>query len=515
MPTKKRSLVSIACLLVLVTVTSARPQTPGGCYPELPPALSNEVDKVVNSVLQNDARAVLSLMPRLVSFTVADVVAHNEILKLDVYQYYGDVLRTDQQVGASSTSSGSTSAIEKPGLLQLLGFAIERGAIQQSISDSTVTLSTSPYAFVAAVKGDSPETYRDNELLTRLGVSATFVIGDPNNVLGNVSRKQLTEWSAKLRLTGDRSTRSEAFQELWNKKLGVYEQKRLDILGALESKIFNVPTIVDRFKTNGDLDVVTPLQKKIADYLTANNITATPDVTTVAQVHRTAIRGMVLCTLFTEVHEPVRNGTIIVDEAAVASSLNQLTPILKLIAEARAEFKKDLKKLAKSGNLSTFAYTNHRVADGSDYSEFKLLFERHVNPLEVILNGGFSIYNKPDPAKNQEKLRDFLFSGSLEWASNSNPLFRGDPELATPITVALSGRYQRLMENENLQTRQPDIGSFQARLEIPVAPGFSIPIAYTYSSATEMMAKPENRFNVGLHLDVNKILSFKKAASAQ
>jgi hypothetical protein len=71
------------------------------------------------------------------------------------------------------------------------------------------------------------------------------------------------------------------------------------------------------------------------------------------------------------------------------------------------------------------------------------------------------------------------------------------------------------MENENMTDRQPDIGSFQAQLEIPVTPGLSIPIAYTYSSATETMAKKENRFNIGLHLDINKVINSRRANSGQ
>jgi hypothetical protein len=223
---------------------------------------------------------------------------------------------------------------------------------------------------------------------------------------------------------------------------------------------------------------------------------------------------MILCWLFREVYEKVKNGTIRVDDVAVKASLSELSVVQKLIVEAREQFREDVKEWAKMGNLSTFAYTNHRVANGSDYSEFKLLFERHVKPLELVLNGNFSIYHKPDPQKNQDRIRDFSFSASLEWASKRNALFRGDEEMATPITFSLTGRYQRLKENENMALREPDIANFQAKLEIPVAPGFSIPIAYTYATATEATGKPENRFNVGLHLNVSKILSFKRALAS-
>lgn len=513
----KRRIGPIACVLMLFVAAPARPQPATSCYENVPTALTNEVDRTVTAILQNaDANQLGLKIVRLVSYTIADVVASKEMGGI-AYQYYADVARTDKQVGAAATASGSTSSVEKPGLIELIGFAIERGAIQQSISDSTVTLSTSPYALAAAVEGDSPETYMRNPVLTRLNVSATFILNDPKNVPASFSRKQLTEWSAKLRLTGDRSTRSKGFKQFWDLKLGDLEQQRLNILGELQSRIFNIPAITDRFVAGAHDDVLTPLVGQIARYITANNIAANRTATTFPAAQTAAIREMILCTLFKEVHEPVKNGTIDIkaDEAVIRAELTKLAGVQKSILEARLQFQKDVKEWQNKGTLSTLGYTNHRVADGSDYSEFKLLFERHVNGLDAIVNANFSIYNKPDSTKNQEKLRDFSISGSLEWKSKSNPLFRGDEKVATPITVSVNGRYERLKENENMAMREPDIGNFQARLEIPVAPGFSIPISYTYATATETMPKRENRFNVGLHLDVDKIFSFTKAGKSQ
>ena len=214
------------------------------------------------------------------------------------------------------------------------------------------------------------------------------------------------------------------------------------------------------------------------------------------------------------IYEPVRNGTLRVDQAGLTAALTTLGDLQQKIAQARAELKQFILVFAKQGTLSNFTYINHRVPAGSDYSEFKLIFERHVKPLDVIANAAFSVYNKPNPLLNQDRLRDFVLTFSLE-GSSKNRLFRGDPELATPITYSATGRYQRLMENESMIGRQPDIANFQARIEIPITPGLSIPIAYTYASATETMAKKENRFNFGVHLDIDKVLSGLRLRSSQ
>jgi hypothetical protein len=516
---------TLAFLLVLVMATVASPQTASSSYPNVPDVLSQDVNEAVNNIVQHGEAARLEQsIVRLVTSTVVDAASETtseEIRKMKPYEYYAAVRRTDQQVGASSTSSGSTSAVEKPGLIELISFAVERGAIQQSIDDSTVTLTTSPYALVAAVKGDSPQNYQNNPWLTHLGVSATFILNDPKNPSSSLSRKQLTQWSAKVLLSGDRSTRSKAFRQFWETTVGRAEQDRLDALTRLQTRIVNNRSIENLIVVNRADNFVARLEAEIAKYLTDNQIAPRPvanlrDPNTVPAAQRQAIREMILHALFAKIHEPVRTGTISVDAPALGVELRRLAELQAIVAQAQATFRSKIDEWAKKGTVSTFAYTNHRVAEGSDYSEFKLLFDRHVNGLDAVLNANFSIYNKPDTAKNQQRLRDFSISGSLEWASKSNPFFRGDEEVATPITLSFNGRYERLKENENMPTmREPNIGNFQARLEIPVAAGFSIPIAYTYATATEMMPKPENKFNVGLHIDVDKILNFKKATKAQ
>jgi hypothetical protein len=61
--------------------------------------------------------------------------------------------------------------------------------------------------------------------------------------------------------------------------------------------------------------------------------------------------------------------------------------------------------------------------------------------------------------------------------------------------------------------RAPDISSLQLRMEVPISYGLSIPVAFTYSSATEMSMKSEKKFNIGLHLDIDKLFALRRARS--
>ncbi len=508
---KRTPMSQIAALLLMFAVTaSASPQS--NCYTDAPPVLLDSVDIAArNIVSQRDATVLTSRFAELVSFTVADAYSGSlgiNIKQLERYRYLGETARTDKQIGASAKAAGSTTAAEKPGIIDLLGFAIERGAIQQEINDTTLTLSTSPYAFIAAAEGDTDQTYRDYELFTRLGLSATFNLTNQDNVLANASRKQLTEWSAKLRLTGDRSTRSQEFQDFWDKEIQPLKTKRLTVNTKMRNIIANDKNLNDGGVADPDGDFYKALEAKITEYL--NNHTLNTDNETNAAV--AAIKDIILCSLKSEVFDKIKNGQIQVTDdtkRALPGTFKDLGEAHVALAAAQTRLQEFLKDFMKKGTLSTFAYTNHRTEMGSDYSELKLLFERHVKPMDLVANIGVSLYHNPNPMLNQDKIRDFTAALSLEGSSKS-PFVASSEDLSR-ITYSLTGRYERLKENENMMMRQPDIASLQLKVEVPIGLGLKIPIAYTYSSATEMSTKKENKFNIGLHFDLDKLFSIARA----
>src|SRR5206468_9830756 len=138
----------------------------------------------------------------------------------------------------------------------LLGFAIERGAIQQNVNETSLTLSTTPYAFIAWANGaDTATLYRKNEAFNRLGISATFNITNQDQLLANVNQKQLTEWSLRFRLFGDRSARSKKFQEFWKNHIRPRIEKRLEALTEAEKAVIDTAPFDEAFRdtTRGDI----------------------------------------------------------------------------------------------------------------------------------------------------------------------------------------------------------------------------------------------------------------------
>jgi hypothetical protein len=443
----------------------------------------------------------------LLAFTVADASRgsiQTDIRQLDKYRALGETARTDKQLGATARSQGSTSAIQKPGLLRLLGFAIENGAIQQEIRGTSLTLSTSPYAVIAAIEGDTDETYRNYELFNRLNASATFNLTNQDIPLENVNTKQLTEWSARVRLTGDRSTRSEKFQEFWNREIVPAKQFRLDVNARLRDTIVNDPAIIDFANPAEPNSLLSLLKAQIKTFL-ANNASDT------VENRVEGIENIILCGLKNSVYDPIKNGTISLSSNTLTelnTGLGNLQQAHLQIAEARRKLSEFLEQFQTEGTLSTFEYTNYRQNGVSDYSTLRILFERNVSPVTVVANAGISIYNDPDPMRNQERVRDFVAALSFEAASRS-PFLDPDEDLSK-ITYAFTGRYQRLMENEGMPGRQPDIAVANFKVDIPIAYGLRIPISFTYASATELSARREFRANFGLTLDMDKLISITR-----
>jgi len=501
----------IAAAVILSACLAAQgQQNHTNCYPDPPPALSDEVDKTVDRILQIGPDELLSRINTMVSLTVSDALGGDGAAvarKLEAYRYLGETARTDKQVGASATSSGSTSAVDKPGLISLLGFAVEHGAIQQDVSSTALTLTTSPYAIVALAKGDSPQTYQDYSLLNRLGVSATFDLTNQNNILANATRKQLTELTAKFRISGDRSTRSAGFQHFWDTEIAPAIKNRLNAKVDLTMPIVNDPQLAALVDPRSPASMAVALKSQIKTYLDSHKIDTDEKKASVTS----ALREMILCALKTSVYDRITSGTLSLSDNTkqqVAGALATLFAAEAQVAAAQVSLQQFLKTFMKTGNLLTLAYTDHRMVVSSNYSEVQFLFERHVAPIEIIANAGISFYDKPDPAKNQQTVRDY--SGAVSFEGSSKSPFRSVSDDLSKVTYSLTARYERLKENENMIGLNPNVASAQAKVEIPIALGVSIPVSYTYSSATETSMKSENKFNIGLNFDIDKLYSVVK-----
>jgi len=438
--------------------------------------------------------------------------------ELEPYKYLGETLRTDKQMGASS-SAASVSGIDKPGFDWLLGLAVENGQVEKSVRDSVLTLSTSPAALFSLGHGNSGNSYQEAGILNRFGISASFNVANQDQILGNARRNQLREYSIKYRFAGDRNPRSKALQELWRDKddNGIAKdiQRRLVALNSAAIFISRDPVLGPLAKqTNIALQAkaVTLLSRN--DFKTKFDATGIPDPATL---------DAGVCQLSNAILEYLNSDIKSQQDKLSPAALTQFKEILvpNLIAAqlnlqvVRKAFNEKVDEFFKKP-IGTIAYINHREPVMGNYSEFKMLYEQntpilHPLPLKTfVANAGFSFYHQPSPLLKQERMRAFNAAVSLE-GSAASP-FTEALDLSR-ISYSLVANYERMFENSRVTGQKADIASLQFLMRFPLFKGFGVPFSVTYSNATEMDRRSGWRANFGLKMDTDKLLELIRATS--
>jgi hypothetical protein len=500
------------------TVPDAAPQVAPDCsapasYASAPGILKDLVNGLAADILsQNNPDVAAQAGPQMVLYAVFDAASpkSSEMLRdLESYHYLGETARTDKQLAGSASSQGAVSGLEKPGFAQLLGFALEHGGINKINDGTNLTLSTSLYSLYAIKNGDTAANYASAGFLNRVGLSATFAVDDQTNELANARRNNLSEWSARVRLFGDRSTRSPAFRRVFDEKVRPLIRARLRTLGRAIEELANKNPKYGTLEDN-TLDT---LPDEVRSRMACANFASASD----AQ-KQSILADVILGRLRTQVYEPVSRQQFALGADEIARIESDYLPNLKQALDNLVLADKIIKDAfddLQKGPLATFAYTNHRIPTGSDYSEAKFLFDQEkgfMGPLKLSGNLAMSLYNSPDSRLNQKRIRDFAAALSFEGTSDS-PFTEG--ENRSKITYSFVGRYQRFFENRNRPNRTPDIGELQFVTEIPLFKGLSLPLSVTYSSATEEEKKQGFRFNFGTRFDMDKLLEILRATSKQ
>lgn len=482
-----------------------------GTYADAPALLTDIVSKSVDDAInEGDADEIASGLQKMILYTIVDAASETsskQFRTLEAYQYLGETARTDKQLAGSANSDGAVSGIEKPGFAQLLGFAIEHGGITKKNDGTNLTLSTSLYSLYAMKNGDTAENYDRAGFLNRIGVSSTFAIDNNTNELANARRNNLSEWSVKARLFGDRSTRSRSYQDAWNRDIRpVIRARLIAIGGAIEGLRQGIPQF-SQFTREYDACLRTAVAARMGqdDYKAAT-----------LEEKKRMLNSLVLGSLQSGVFQRVKGGQLKVGQELVSQIEGQHLPNLKTaldnLVKADVRLQEMIDNLNK-GPLATLAYTNHRIPTGSDYSEAKFLFEQEkgfMGPLKLSGNLGLSFYNRPDRTLNQQRLRNLVAALSFEGSSDS-PFTEAENQ--SKITYSFVGRYERLFENRRMANRTPDIGALQFVMEIPLFKGLSLPLSVTYANATEEEKKQGFRFNFGTRFDMDKLVELLGAGS--
>ena len=124
----------------------------------------------------------------------------------------------------------------------------------------------------------------------------------------------------------------------------------------------------------------------------------------------------------------------------------------------------------------------------------------YLGGFELIGNAELSLNHEKSRAPDNKKIRDYSGTVSIE-KSFDNPQLLPIPNgnNSAPISLALSGELKRL------ESIKAEIGTMQLKLDIPLFPGFSLPISGNWSSRSETSSSDELRINVGVNFDLDKL----------
>lgn len=430
-------------------------------------------------------------------------------LKFSLVNAQLETKRTDKQLGASARSQGSTTLAEKTGIEDLLGLAIENGAIQKEVNGTTLTLSTSPYVLSALHNGDTATNYLNHgDDLGRVGISATFNIANQENVLSNATRRQLAEWAVRIRLSGDHSPRSKRFQDFWEANVKKQIEQEAVVVTAAAAATFKGVAENRRRTVEDDLQTAV---KNFVDQQKDQLKTNTSQVIA-------GLRDLILATLKAEISDKVDSFGLdaVTKRNFVAVTMPALADAHVQAGEGLSKLETEIQRLERLGAAS-FEYTNVRDTTAGSYSNLKFLYEKgSSDTMKVVFNIGGSFYSNPNRDLNQQTTRDYATALSWEGIAGRSP-FALDANDQSQVTFSFSGRYQRLLENRHVAGKKADIAAAQGKVDLPILTGASLALSITYANADEMNSKDHVRFNFGISYDTGKLyqlLQFNKQKSA-
>jgi hypothetical protein len=526
----------------------------------------------VCQVLQEVTDRKRNDQPPLDPSTHAFQIALLAVAKKDRTEYLVDAeeRRVDKQFGAAPSNSGTTSLTLKGSGPQILGLAVENGAITQSISGTTVTFSGNPLGIIQALsnKGyiqsyEEAQSYALTRFLKNLSFHLSFDTSRglaPSSATGEdqppliltADRQQLSEVGVRYEFYNQRDPRNPKYRAKWEGFLAGEASRKLaranyDLIATL------APRGRDGLLTIGDWskrllggsrisgrDLLSPNASICFTEIKLPTITFNvtphregdpiPQSTSSLEVHCgritrydppdllvTRFSDDVLQAWLVETNEALMAATdveAVLNQRIAELPVDQLAPAtLALMRRVGTELEVYLREKQKlvneinQGGIVTFEYTNTRNINSPNLSNFRLIAEKGAGGgFDATFNGSLTIFDTL-PAGVSRRVRDFQFSGQLDAIVGSVPG-------AGNMVLSFSGRYERLMENATaldgttVPNTKGDIGIGQVKLTIPIkGTGFKIPVSVTFSNRAELIKEREVRGNIGFTFDLDSLFA--------
>jgi hypothetical protein len=402
--------------------------------------------------------------------------------------------RVDKQVGSTPGSSGSTSLIMKGLVPEILGVAVENGALNEDQKGTTVTFRATPAGIVKALQGQGLlGMYSDYSqslawrAASRFSAAASFDTSrGPEAGTFTGSGQQLSAWSARYVIVNHRDPASSQYAGFWT-DLSRQSPAYLNASDTITSAL-NKP--VTPF-ADWNAALVARVRRDVDVPWTGNHDTAAAAAT---------FKGILQeqLALLEKLPEMPADITKALDDYVA-----QLTAVQTGIDSVYA--------FAGKGALVTFDWSTTRDLNLPDLYTATAIWEAGLGisrKTDLTVNGALSFYRTvPLTARHQLKSLDVTMQ--LE-----HPL--GSLWTLPSVTVSLAGRYSFLPSDTVASTTmaaagsapalQGNIGVFQAKLTIPVKGGVKIPLSITASNRTELIKEKDVRASFGVTYDLDPLL---------
>lgn len=462
--------------------------------------------------------------------------------------------QANTQTGAPGSGSGTTSAAQKVGIPQLLAFAAENGAIADSVSGTTMTLSTTPYGFAYAFakNEDTSDRYQSEPVLTHTGISATFNVADTADPLQSASRKAVSQWQVKFTFR-DTSTRSRAVNCLY-----LFNTTECDLNKPPTSQLSEAANAVvaglssQRFSTvRSSLQTPENNVYKQAWTSTLQKLVAAPHAAGDTDLSQKAQRvGIALLQLLDK--DPAFQLALKSWSDELNGKSSNLAVFVKSLqandvayAKAESQFETEVKNLTKGWNgdfafsqefpspttSSTSTSTASTTVSPPAYlaPELDITYDPETDtPSKTVagtstradgakgipsFTGNFSgsFYSNPKSSLHESTFRGAQSALQCQWSLGGGPFkaikSAGDD---SEMTLSFSGSYQRLEENEDRKGKRPDLVTGNLKLEIPIASGVSFPLAVSFGNATSQVKGNYVVGNFGISFNMDDLAALTK-----
>jgi len=415
---------------------------------------------------------------------------------VDAFKTDVDEARVDKQVGAGSSSSGSTSLTSKGSAPAILGFAVENGALEKSVSGTAITFKGRPVQIIQALQktpfAQSLKAIEDNGslgALNRFSFGFTFDTSrDNTSGTFTASANQLSSYTVHVDVLNWRDPRNKHHSAQW-------ETLRLNTAQTMANRLYDAfDTVLESKEFLDRFNVwLEATSKAIADGINANK---TDDEL-----------------------QPIIEDRL--SKFPSASGIPGADAALKAFADASSEMFKAraniLDYIGKAPIVSVDFVGDSAAA--AKAGEVKLPDTSTLNVIAELapfsggsftLNGSATIFNTVPLNITASRIRHVEVASQLDIPVNPSASQIGS------VVLSFAFKYKHIPNDvlavAGTATTQDaalkgDIVFGQAKLTFPVkGSGVKVPLSVTFANRSELIKETVVRANLGFTLDMDTII---------